>query len=88
MSQSSPEGIILGKGSKLISMDLSINKNKVLSIKTVVNKEITQQRIIEFQDALIQILEAHKEGDLKSQLFIDSYKSIIEELKEQLSSKA
>lgn len=33
MSQSSPEGIILGKGSKLISLELSINEEKVLSIK-------------------------------------------------------
>jgi hypothetical protein len=32
MSQSSPEGIILGKGSVLKSLDLSINKEKVLSI--------------------------------------------------------
>lgn len=33
MAQSSPEGIELGKGSKLLSMELSINKEKVLSIK-------------------------------------------------------
>lgn len=33
MSQSSPEGIILGKGSKLVSLELSINKEKVLEIK-------------------------------------------------------
>jgi len=33
MSQSSPEGIILGKGSKLISAELSINKEKVFVIK-------------------------------------------------------
>ena len=33
MSQSSPEGIILGKGSKLVSFELSINKEKVLEIK-------------------------------------------------------
>lgn len=31
MAHSSPEGIILGKGSKLESLDLSINKEKVLS---------------------------------------------------------
>ena len=35
MSQSSPEGIILGKGSKLVSLNLSINKEKVLEIKEV-----------------------------------------------------
>lgn len=33
MASSSPEGIELGKGSKLLSMELSINKEKVLSIK-------------------------------------------------------
>lgn len=33
MANSSPEGIELGKGSKLLSMELSINKEKVLSIK-------------------------------------------------------
>jgi len=33
MAHSSPEGIILSKGSKLVSMELSINKEKVLSIK-------------------------------------------------------
>ena len=33
MAQSSPEGIELGKGSQLVSMELSINKEKVLSIK-------------------------------------------------------
>ena len=33
MAQSSPEGITLGKGSQLVSMELSINKEKVLSTK-------------------------------------------------------
>jgi hypothetical protein len=33
MSHSSPEGIILGKGAKLISFDASINEEKVISIK-------------------------------------------------------
>lgn len=33
MSQSSPEGIILGKGSRIISASLSINKEKVFEIK-------------------------------------------------------
>ena len=33
MSQSSPEGIILGKGSTLESFSLSINKEKVLELK-------------------------------------------------------
>jgi|GEM_PF-4544857 len=50
-------------------------------------QKVTRDIIIEFQDALIQVMETHKDGDLKSQLFIDSYKSTIEELKEQLNSK-
>jgi hypothetical protein len=33
MANSSPEGIELGKGSKLESLSLSINKEKVLEIK-------------------------------------------------------
>ncbi|MFY7883282.1 MAG: hypothetical protein ACOVOV_00405 [Dolichospermum sp.] len=33
MAQSSPEGIILGKGSQLESLKLSINKETVLEIK-------------------------------------------------------
>lgn len=33
MSHSSPEGIILGKGAKLISFDASINEEKIISIK-------------------------------------------------------
>jgi hypothetical protein len=33
MAHSSPEGIVLGPGSKLESLDLFINKEKVLNIK-------------------------------------------------------
>jgi len=33
MAQSSPEGIILSKGSRLESFELSINKEKVISLK-------------------------------------------------------
>jgi hypothetical protein len=33
MSQSSPEGITLSKGSTLVSAELSINEEKVLSVK-------------------------------------------------------
>lgn len=33
MAHSSPEGIELGKGSQLVSLDLSINQEKVLVIK-------------------------------------------------------
>ena len=34
MAHSSPEGIILGKGSKLVSFDASINGQKVVSLQT------------------------------------------------------
>ena len=43
MSQSSPEGIILGKGSKLVSADLSINGEKVFSTKQ--EKTYTEEEI-------------------------------------------
>ena len=33
MSQSSPEGIILGKDSKLISMSVKIDKKEIINIK-------------------------------------------------------
>jgi hypothetical protein len=39
MAQSSPEGIILGKGSQLESLKLSINKETVLEIKKDQTKE-------------------------------------------------
>jgi len=51
MSQSSPEGIILGKGSKLESVDLSINKEKVLSIK---QKETLEEYIHRETKGLIE----------------------------------
>jgi len=50
------------------------------------DKTITLESIIMFQDALIEILEVSKDGDLKSKLFIDSYKSQIEDLKQQLKN--
>lgn len=46
MSQSSPEGIILGKGSSLQSFDLSINKEKVISIKSE-SKTYTEEQLKE-----------------------------------------
>ena len=46
-------------------------------------KIVTLEAIIKFQDALINILETVKDGDLKGKLFIDSYKSQIESLKEE-----
>jgi len=44
----------------------------------------TKNNIISFQNALIQLYETEKEGTLKFNLFRDSYKSTIGELKEQL----
>ena len=46
MAQSSPEGITLGKGSQLVSMDLSINKEKVLSTKQ--EKLYTEEDLLNF----------------------------------------
>ena len=46
MAQSSPEGITLGKGSQLVSMELSINKEKVLSIKQ--EKLYTEEELLRF----------------------------------------
>jgi len=46
-------------------------------------KIVTLEAIIKFQDALIKILETVKDGNLKGKLFIDSYKSQIELLKEE-----
>jgi len=50
----------------------------------MVNKEVTQERIIEFQDAIIEMLEVSKEGDLKAKMFIDANKSVVNTLKQQL----
>lgn len=47
MANSSPEGIELGKGSKLLSMELSINKEKVLSIKQKETLEEAAENIFE-----------------------------------------
>ena len=46
MAQSSPEGITLGKGSQLVSMELSINKEKVLSTKQ--EKLYTEEDLLNF----------------------------------------
>lgn len=45
MAHSSPEGIILGKGSTLQSLDLSINKEKVLSIKQQDKKLYSEEEV-------------------------------------------
>ena len=46
MAQSSTEGINLGKGSQLVSMELSINKEKVLSTKQ--EKLYTEEDLLNF----------------------------------------
>jgi hypothetical protein len=53
MAQSSPEGIILGPGSKLVSLDLSINKEKVLSIKQ--EERYTEEEVFEILEGLKDI---------------------------------
>ena len=45
MAHSSPDGIILGKGSTLQSLDLSINKEKVLSIKQQDKKLYSEEEV-------------------------------------------
>jgi hypothetical protein len=45
MSQSSPEGIILGKGSKLISADLQINQEKVLIVRENADKNYSEEEV-------------------------------------------
>jgi hypothetical protein len=53
MAQSSPEGIILGPGSKLVSLDLSINKEKVLSIKQ--EERYTEEEVLGILEGLKDI---------------------------------
>jgi hypothetical protein len=53
MAQSSPEGIILGPGSKLVSLDLSINKEKVLSIKQ--EERYTEEEVLVILEKLKDI---------------------------------
>jgi len=47
MSQSSPEGIILGKGSTLESFSLSINKEKVLELKQQ-ERSYSEEEVVSF----------------------------------------
>ena len=60
MAHSSPEGIELGKGSQLVSMKLSINKEKVLSIKQ--ERSYSEEDLMDF-GAFIRI-EDRKEKRL------------------------
>ncbi len=52
MARSSPEGIELDKGSKLVSLDLSINKEKVLSIKQ--EKKYNDEDMIAFGEFIFK----------------------------------
>ena len=49
--------------------------------------EATLKAIIKFQDALINLYETEKEGTIKFNLYRDSYKSQIEELKQEIQWK-
>ena len=73
MAQSSPEGITLGKGSQLVSMELSINKEKVLSIKQ--EKLYTEEDLLNF-GAFVRI-----EDKKEKRLFLiqDYYKKWFEQ---------
>ena len=51
---------------------------------TDTNIKVTQKRIIEFQDAIIELLENTNGYDLKTKMFLDAYKSQVEDLKQQL----
>ena len=77
MAQSSPEGITLGKGSQLVSMELSINKEKVLSIKQ--EKLYTEEDLLKF-GAFVRI-----EDKKEKRLFLiqDYYKKWIEQYKKK-----
>ena len=58
MAHSSPEGIELGKGSQLVSMKLSINKEKVLSIKQ--ERSYSEEEVMDLLDNLR--LESYNHG--------------------------
>ena len=77
MAQSSPEGITLGKGSQLVSMELSINKEKVLSTKQ--EKLYTEEDLLNF-GAFVRI-----EDKKEKRLFLiqDYYKKWVEHYKKK-----
>lgn len=77
MAQSSPEGITLGKGSQLVSMELSMNKEKVLSIKQ--EKLYSEEDLLNF-GAFVRI-----EDKKEKRLFLiqDYYKKWIEQYKKK-----
>ena len=71
MANSSPEGIELGKGSKLLSMELSINKEKVLSIK---QKETLEEAAEKYVNKKGNISTTELEDAIFKQGFIDGAK--------------
>ena len=77
MAQSSTEGINLGKGSQLVSMELSINKEKVLSTKQ--EKLYTEEDLLNF-GAFVRI-----EDKKEKRLFLiqDYYKKWLEQCKKK-----
>ena len=77
MAQSSTEGINLGKGSQLVSMELSINKEKVLSTKQ--EKLYTEEDLLNF-GAFVRI-----EDKKEKRLFLiqDYYKKWLEQFKKK-----
>ena len=77
MAQSSTEGINLGKGSQLVSMELSINKEKVLSTKQ--EKLYTEEDLLNF-GAFVRI-----EDKKEKRLFLiqDYFKKWVEQYKKK-----
>lgn len=49
MSQSSPEGINLGKESKLVSCNLSINEEKVFEYKSLNTVELLEEVVLQIE---------------------------------------
>jgi hypothetical protein len=78
MAQSSPEGIVLGKGSQLGSMELSINKEKVLSIKQ--EKKYTEEDLRKAIDFIPYHLE---HGNLVARLSDKDVEDFIKNLKHE-----
>ena len=71
MAQSSPEGIILGKGSQLESLKLSINKETVLEIK----KEQTKDEFaIGFAEWLIEKEREYPNRIIRGKELLEIYK--------------
>lgn len=63
----------------LITYDQTVERYKQVN-----RREVTKSGVINFQDVLINLYETEKEDTIKFNLFRDSYKSTIEELKSKL----